>query len=158
MKLIILTIILVVFVATLNAQVRDDHVEETAHRHHLGFAGGGVYVLKEKVFAAGVNLHYNYLFHIKNLNLGTGLGFEAILDRHTHYAANINFTYLPIHALSITAAPGLVFTENETAFSVHFETDYAFELDKIHLGPTIEVAVAKEDIHLMLGLHLGFDL
>ena len=158
MKLIMLAIVLGVFTATLQGQVRDDHVEETPRNHHLGFAGGAVYILKEKEFAPGVNLHYNYLFRIKNLNLGTGLGFEAILDRHTHYAANINLTYLPTHALSITAAPGLVFTENESAFSVHFETNYAFELEKIHIGPTVEVAVAKEDIHLMLGLHLGFEL
>lgn len=158
-RLIILTLGFWITATTLSAQ--DNHAHEEAddpHRHHIGLAGGGVYILKEREFAPAVNLHYNYLFHVKNIQLGTGLGFEAIVDQHRHYAVNVNLTYLPTHRLSVTAAPGVVFTDNKMAFSVHVETDYAFELGLFHLGPTFEVAWAKEDIHLMLGLHLGFDL
>lgn len=157
-KIISLTIGLGLCIMTLYGQDHNDRHETDDHRHHIGLAGGLVFVQTENNLAAGIHIHYTYLFDIKNVNLGTGLGFETILDEHKHYAASINLTYLPTHALSITVAPGLVFTPTTADFSIHFETAYGFEFNKIHIGPTFEFAYAKDDIHLMLGLHIGFGL
>ncbi len=37
----------------------------------------------------------------------------------------------------------------------HIETNYEFEIGAFHVGPSIELAVDLEDVHVMVGLHLG---
>lgn len=128
------------------------------HSHHLGLAVGPVYVMEEEELAPGAHLHYTYLFDIGRSQFGTGIGLEGIFDEHGHTSTSINLSYLPIHNLTLTVAPGLQFGEGETQFTSHFEATYEFVWDRLHLGPVAEYAYAKNDAHIMLGLHIGIGL
>ncbi len=138
------------------AQEAHDH--EGEHKNHIGLAVGPVYVINEKEFAPGLHLHYARLYEIGQSEsaFGIGLGLEAIFDDHRHYATSVNFSYLPIHNLTFTVAPGVQFGPEHAEFTSHFEVSYEFILGKIHLGPVLEYAYAKEDAHAMLGAHIGF--
>ena len=132
-----------------------DHEEHADHTHHLGFATGLVYVFEEDAFAAALHLHYTYLFEIGETHLGAGAGVETILDEHQHIATSVHLSYFPVHSLGLTIAPGILFTEGDGQFSLHLEASYEFILGSIHLGPVVEYAYAKDDSHLMFGLHVG---
>ncbi len=134
----------------------NDHDHNEEHHNHIGLAMGPVYVTHEEEYALGLHLHYTYLFKMANAEFGIGLGLETIFDEHRHYATSINFSYLPIHNLTLTVAPGIQFGPESEEFTSHFEATYEFILGDIHLGPVLEYAYAKEDEHAMLGLHVGF--
>ncbi len=131
----------------------EDHID---HHNHFGVATGPVYILNESEFAPGVHLHYMRLLEAGNAHFGIGLGVEAIFDEHRHYATSLNLSYLPIHALTLTVAPGIQFAPDSEDFTTHFEAVYEFEIGKVHLGPVLEYAWAPNDAHAMLGLHIGF--
>ncbi|MFC2124749.1 hypothetical protein ACFLU5_08055 [Bacteroidota bacterium] len=126
------------------------------HKNHLGIAIGPVYVIGEKKFVPGVHIHYSYLFEINNTHLGTGLGFESIIDEHNHYTISINISYLPIHNLTLTVAPGVLFSKTSSKFATHFEASYEFIFNKFHIGPVAEYAYAMHDCHFMTGLHISY--
>ena len=46
---------------------------------------------------------------------------------------------------------------NETNFTQHFEFYYEFELEKFHIGPQFDIGFEDDDIHYMIGIHLGVD-
>ena len=55
-------------------------------------------------------------------------------------------------------SPGITFEgdASDINFALHIETNYEFELNDFHLGPVLELATDPEDIHLSLGLHIGY--
>jgi hypothetical protein len=126
------------------------------HRNHIGIAVGPVYLFSEKEYAPGLHIHYSYLYEIGNIHVGSGLGFEAILDEHRHYTTSINFSYFPIHNLTLTVAPGVLFSKGSSEFTTHFESSYEFILNKFHIGPVVEYAHAAQDNHFMIGLHTSY--
>ncbi|HAW21405.1 MAG TPA: hypothetical protein DCX14_14580 [Flavobacteriales bacterium] len=157
----ILVISMILYGCSLVAQEEHDHHDGhdhgSHHHYHVGIASGPVYVFEENELAPGLHLHVSRLFDLGSRSqFGTGLGFEAILDDHKHTAASVTFSYLPIHNLTFTAAPGLQFGEGITVFTTHFECAYEFIFDRIHIGPVAEYAWAPTDSHAMVGLHLGF--
>lgn len=133
-----------------------DHSDPHDHHNHIGLALGPVYILSEKEFAPGIHFHYARLLDVGEVQFGVGLGLEAILDEHQHYTTSVNLSFLPIHNLTFTVAPGAQFSDDHTEFTSHFEVSYEFIFDRIHLGPVMEYAYAPLDAHLLFGLHLGF--
>lgn len=101
----------------------------------------------------------HYVRRFKETKFGYGLAYEHIFDDHKHSTYGVVFSYSPVDGLSFITSPGIT-TEAanpDVAFAVHIEATYEFELgENIHLGPAIEFAYDPEDIHLSLGLHLGF--
>ena len=128
---------------------------EDEHLNHFGVATGPVYVINESEVAPGIHLHYMRLLEFGNAHFGIGLGLEGIFDEHRHYATSINFSYLPIHALTFTIAPGIQFAPESEDFTTHFEVVYEFEIGELHIGPVAEYAWSPNDAHAMLGLHIG---
>ena len=153
------TVLLVLFSLGVVAQEEghpDDHIHHDHHKNEIGVANALVYFVKEEVTAYGLHLHY-----IRTLNeskFGLGLGFEKIFDEHNHITYGIVGSYRPVEGLTFVASPGLMTEEdNPTArFTVHFETSYEFEIKNFHIGPVFEVAYDPEDIHVSLGVHVGF--
>jgi len=60
--------------------------------------------------------------------------------------------------LTFNISPGLT-TEDKNSdlnFALHLESAYEFEINDFHIGPAFEIAYDPEDIHISLGLHVGY--
>ena len=62
-------------------------------------------------------------------------------------------------------SPGITFekhieadgkVEIEKNLGAHLESAYEWEFGNIHLGPVLEFAYDQKDIHISLGLHVGY--
>ena len=136
-----------------------DHEGHSAHDHHkneIGVANAPVYFVKEKEVAYGLHLHY--VRNISHTKFGIGLGYERIFDEHKHNTYGLVFTYRPINRLTFNLSPGITSEDQEPDlnFALHFETSYEFEFHNFHIGPVFELAYDPEDIHISLGLHIGY--
>lgn len=133
----------------------EDHHDH--HRNEIGIANAPVYFLNEKEFAYGLHIHY--VRNIKESKFGVGLGYERILDDHKHNTIGLVGTYRPIDAFGINLSPGITFEGRQNSninFALHLETSYEFEIKNFHIGPVLECAYDPEDIHISLGLHIGY--
>jgi len=148
----------------MNAQTEDhSHIHndfENDHYHkknELGIAISPVYFINENEFTYGIHLHY--VRTIGESKFGIGLEAERIFDEHRHNTIGFSGSYRPVHPLSFSLSPGISFEGSdfsENHFSMHIETAYEFETKFLHLGPSLELGFSKEDLHISLGLHLGF--
>jgi len=134
-----------------------EHVDK--HEHHnneIGIAHSPVYFLKENVLSYGLHIHY--IRKIPHTKFGLGLGYERIFDDHKHRTIGLVVSYSPIEKLSLNVSPGITFEgdASDINFALHIETSYEIELNDFHLGPVLELATDPEDIHLSLGLHIGY--
>ena len=155
-KLIIFSLLTSTQLASIFAQLTEDHHHDD-HQNELGISNAPVYFLKEKVFAYGLHLHAVHF--VNNSKFGIGLGYEHIFDDHRHTTIGFVAAYRPFERLTLNLAPGVTFEKDhkdELNFAVHAEAAYEFEIGDFHLGPAIEIAYDPEDIHLSLGLHIGF--
>jgi hypothetical protein len=165
MKKILFLLVLFLSISQIKAQeTMSDHEDHEGHLenhdHHnneIGIANSIVYFQSEKEFNYGLHLHY--VRNIAHTKFGIGLAYEKIFDEHKHNTFGIAAIYRPIEGLNLNFSPGIA-TEgldfSEARIALHFETSYEFQLNNVHLGPAIELAWDQEDIHLSLGLHLGF--
>ncbi len=137
----------------------EDHLHEE-HNHHLGFLVGSVYNFKEDKIMLGLGIEYEHVLPFWDGLIGIGLAGEMVFDEHKHYVISLLIPVHPIREITLFVAPGIMFIDEEDGmerrFAVHFGAEYEFELNKIFLAPEIELAFAGEDIHLMLGIHIGF--
>ena len=134
----------------------DDHIHHDHHKNEIGVANALVYFANEEVTAYGLHIHY--IRSIKETKFGFGLGYERIFDDHKHTTWGVVGSYRPIEGLTFVVSPGLMTEvgEAEVRFTFHFETSYEFEIGNFHIGPVAEIAYDPEDIHVSLGLHVGF--
>jgi hypothetical protein len=158
MKSIILLLISVIaftYVLFGGEEEHDDH--RHTHSHEIGIVNAPVYFLNEKELSYAFHVHYTYF--LPQSPIGVGLGFEKIFDEHSHNALTVNFNYELFEHLNIDVAPGIMFEGSaigDSRFTIHFETFYEFEIGDFHIGPSAEFAYDPEDLHLSMGLHLGF--
>ena len=141
-------------VAQTNVHVEDFHDH---YKSEIGIANAPVYLVNEKKLTYG--LHFHYIRNIGESKYGIGFGYERLFDDHKHNNFGIAGSYRPIDPLAINIAPGIVFSGsdfNSIKFATHLETSYEFNLSHFHIGPVFELAIDAEDLHLSLGLHLGY--
>jgi len=139
-----------------------DHNDEMIHNHHdhkneLAIAIAPVYFLNEEDVSLGLHLHY--VRAIPNTKFGLGLAYEHVFDEHKHNNIGIVGSYRFFDPFLVSLAPGIGFEGSETEelfFSFHAEATYEFVLNDFHIGPALEVAYDPEDIHLSLGIHIGY--
>lgn len=134
-----------------------DHHGHAHHSFEIGVANAPVYFVKEKEVSYGLHLHGIYTF--PHSRYGVGLGYERIFDEHEHQTFGLVASYRVIEPLSLILSPGITFEHGETseaAFAIHVEATYEFEVGDFHVGPVAEWAYDPEDIHLSLGLHIGY--
>jgi len=153
---ILLTFLTALFSLNTFAQSTEHTNNHEHHNNEIGIANGPVYFLKENVLSYG--LHVHYVRKISHSKFGIGFGYERIFDEHQHSTFGFLVSYSPIDKLSLNVSPGITFEggESEMNFAIHLETSYEFELNDFHLGPVLEFASDPEDIHLSLGLHIGY--
>ena len=126
------------------------------HRFELGLAPGLAYLVEEEHFTAGLHLHL--IAALGESRWGLGLGFERLLDEHSHNTAGVVLQYRLTNAWSMLVSPGLTFEDSEPSElepSVHIESTYEFFFGDYHLGPSLEYAADAEDSHVTLGVHVA---
>ena len=133
--------------------------KEHQHDHHkneIGVANSPVYFIGENELAYGLHIHY--VRQLGKSRFGLGLGYERIFDFHKHNTFGVVAAYRPIDPLSFNISPGFSFEDNEPGiiFALHIETAYEWELGNFHIGPAFEFAYDPEDMHISLGLHVGY--
>ena len=131
----------------------DDHV------NHLGLAIGPVHNLHEKSSFLGLGLEYERLLPVWNGSLGIGMAAEMVFDEHKHYVISLLTCFHPVRPLTLSLAPGVMFIDrngSESRAAIHFGAEYEFEVGMVFLAPAAEIGFAGDDVHLMLGLHIGF--
>ncbi len=108
----------------------------------------------------GLGIEYEHVLPFWDGLIGIGLAGELVFDEHKHYVFSLLIPFHPVREFSLFVAPGIMFIDKEEGierrFAIHFGAEYEFELNKIFLAPEIELAFAGDDIHLMLGIHIGF--
>lgn len=152
------TIIISILAILISTNIFAQHPEHTHHHHknEFGVANSLVYFTKAEEFAYG--LHFHYIRKISESKFGIGLGYERIFDEHGHNTFGIVGDYSPIERLHFSVAPGITFEDgsSEVNFAFHIETSYGFEINDFHIGPLLEFAYDPEDIHISIGLHIGY--
>ena len=145
-----------IFASNIIAQSTEDLDNHEHHKNEIGVANSLVYFVQEKVFAYGLHMHY--VRNITKSKLGLGLGYERIFDEHRHNTIGLVAAYRPIENLSVNVSPGLSFEDGdqELSFALHLETSYEFEIKNFHIGPAIEFAHDPKDIHISIGVHIGY--
>lgn len=137
----------------------ENHKHEE-HGHHIGFLVGSVYNFTEEKIMLGLGVEYERVLPFWDGLFGIGLAGEIVFDEHKHYVISLLIPIHPVREFSLFVAPGIMFIDEEEGlvrrFAVHLGAEYEFELDKIFLAPEIGLALAEDDIHLMLGIHIGF--
>lgn len=147
---------------TLPAWGQNENHQHEEHSQHIGFLIGSVYNFAEDKFMLGLGIEYERVLPFMDGLFGIGLAAEMVFDEHKHYVISLLIPFHPIRELSLFVAPGIMFIDEEEGverhFSIHFGAEYEFELNAIFVAPKIELAFAGDDIHLMLGFHIGFGL
>ena len=145
-----------IFTSNIFAQSSEDLHNHEHHSNEIGAANSLVYFVQEKVFSYGLHIHY--VRNIPKSKFGIGLGYERIFDEHGHNTIGLVGAYRPIENLSFSVSPGLSFEDGdqEISFALHLETAYEFEIKNFHIGPAIEFAYDPKDIHISIGVHIGY--
>lgn len=163
---IFIAVLFFCFTKQLNAQntqadtTTHNHDKGHHHCHHkneIGIANAPVFFVEEKTFSYGLHLHY--IRNIRESKFGLGAGFERIFDEHGHNTFGLVASYRPVDKLSLILSPGVTLEDahpDEPNFALHVEAAYEFEIKNIHLGPAFELSYDSEDIHISLGLHIGY--
>lgn len=160
---LLITIISLLLVTTVIAQHNHNHDDHThLHEHgewEIGAALGLVPLFDEGTIAPGVHLH---LLQQNKLidGLMVGIGFESVLDEHTHLNAGLVFNYNIYKGLFAGISPGILWINHdgwESAFVSHFELSYEFEVGKLHIGPIVEYSLSSIDKHMLAGIHVGIN-
>lgn len=154
MKKTLITLILFILLKSIYSQ---DHSKKHLH-DDLGFANTIVYDMNESNAHWGLHFHY-----IKGLNesWSLGVGYETIFADSQHHTTTLIAKYHFCDVFSINAGPGLTFPSKENNnfnLTAHFEFVSIFELNSIHLGPILGFGIGKDEKHISLGLHIGFEL
>lgn len=127
------------------------------NKYELGIANSSVYFAGENEYAYGFHLHFGR--NIQHSKFGYGIAYERIFDEHRHNTIGIVGSYNPFKSIHINIASGIAFEDlkpSDLKFAFHAETSYNFELGSFHVGPMLEFAFDPEDIHISLGLHIGY--
>lgn len=155
LKTIILSIALILVSLTIFGQETDnEHNHEESHKNHIGTGAALAFLTSENSFAPGIHLHYIRQFG-KEYRWGTGIGYEAIIDEHSHNGVTLLLNYRPIDLISLIAGPGLVFTNSETKATFHSEVVFEFDVCGMHAGPMIGFGIDPEETHFAAGIHIG---
>ncbi len=153
-----LILILLILPAYLYCNEKSDKHISHAHKndYEIGLGIGDAYSLNEKGHALGLHFHLARNFQLSEMDFSVGLSYELIGDEHLHQSIGVLLDFTILENVHLVYTPGILFVENEFKFSNHLELSYGFELGEYHLGPTLGYAIAGDDEHVFLGLHLGY--
>ena len=133
----------------------------------------GIGVLPNHGFSFGFHAHYIKGVALDN-KLGLGLGFETILEDHTHNSYNLMCVYRfgsKINGfLSVAYGAGILMSSEESheeheedheeeitsSFAQHVEIVYELNhKQNFCYGPVLDIGLDNNEIHYMIGFHVG---
>jgi hypothetical protein len=134
----------------------------------------GIGVLPNHDFSVGFHAHYIKGIALDN-KLGLGIGFETILEEHTHNSYNLMCVYRfgsNINGfLSIAYGAGVLRSSEESheehedeeheekitsSFAQHVEIVYELNHKRgFCYGPVLDIGFDNNEIHYMIGFHIG---
>ncbi len=126
---------------------------------HISLGLGPVYNLHEERFFPGLGFEFEQLLPFGDRRFGIGVAAEMAFDKHKHYVVSLLACYHPVEPLTLCLAPGVMLIDHdrfESRAALHFGVEYEFEVGGGSLAPSVEAAVSGDDVHLMLGVHVGF--
>ena len=145
--------------ADLSAQENDDHKGHDHHHRHneISLGGGPSFLPAENEWGYGI--HGHAILGVTEW-MGAGIGYEIIRGDHTHHTISALAHFHPVHPLDINLGPGVVLPDEEhedLRFKFHVEVAAVFELNEhLHLGPSIDAGIGAHDLHLTMGIHVGW--
>jgi len=131
----------------------DDHIAE------YGLSVAPTYFVHDEEWGVSVHVHSTWM--LPHTAFGIGIGYERIFDDHGHNTLGVLFSYRPFNDFSLVVSPGITI-EDTAPQSVHgafhIEALYEFDVGGFHIGPACEYAIEHDDVHVSIGLHVGFGL
>lgn len=147
---------------------------EDAHAHahlghdvsgpELGVSAGYVHLVEENEDVLGVHAHLLQRLGQDGIRrqLAAGLGAEYLFAEDEHYALMLSVAAYPWRGLVLSVSPGVQWAkhegETEAEYSTHIEAAYVFPVGEFDIGPVIDFSWTKDEMHYMIGLHLGVHL
>lgn len=122
----------------------------------VGFSAASLRYTRE--WAPSVHAHYHHYF---TYFFSAGVAAESVFASKNFNALSLEVSLKLGDAWVTTFKPGLAIInpgkQQELLFVTGFETLYQFKLsDRIFWGPMAGVNVYQNDVHYLMGLHLGF--
>jgi len=136
----------------------------------------GLGVIPNHDFALGFHAHYIKGIALDN-KLGLGLGFETIIDEHTHNMYNLMCVYRfgsKINGfISVAYGAGILMSSEgdhddheddhddheediTSSFAQHLEIVYELNhKQRFCYGPVLDIGFEEEGMHYMIGFHIG---
>lgn len=129
---------------------QDDHDEHDGHDTNDDGIGIHIHVGK-RLGQHGILAH-----------LSLGVGGEAIVAEHEHYALMGFASAHPWRGLVLSVGPGIEWAEHEgeweSQYSTHLEAAYVFDVGEWHIGPVIDYSWTDHGAHFTAGVHFGIHL
>lgn len=141
---------------------QNTHFEETqkAHMKDPGFelivSGLLYYTPKHHEWTPASEIHLTYWTTHK---WAFGVGYTALFeDLATEHEIAALVSHKPTNYLTINAGPSfsLANEHKETEVSAYIESEFAFYLGEIHIGPTIGTLAGKE-FRIYGGMHISYE-
>ena len=160
---------------TLAGPARSEEAHDHGHHGHdlsgpeLGLSAGYVHLQEEEENVLGVHAHLLKRLGDEGISryFAIGLGAEYLFSDSAHYAAMLSFAAHPWRGLALSVSPGVQWAEHEdehegeheaeveAEYSTHIEATYVFPLGKYDIGPLIDYSWTKDEVHYMIGIHVG---
>ena len=141
------------------AQDHDHDHSEHEHIHTEIATGGGLaFSTESSGIAPAFHLH-----GIKGItpHFGLGLGYEIIIGEELHQSIAALINFKPYEFIDINLGPGIVLPADDEAATLVLNAEFAFPYhigEVVHLGPLLDLGYSKHGLHLIAGVHIGFDL
>ena len=101
-----------------------------------------------------INFIYAHALPFFNRRLSTGISAETHFTKYKHYSVGWAFIYAFPSGLSMSAAPGIIYTVQYDKIKpmLQLESSWMFNFKWIGTGPTIEYSYSPGDSHMMMGI------
>jgi len=145
-------------VQDLAAQDHDHHDHDHEIYNELATGGGIAFSTESPGISPAFHVHA-----IKGLSphIGIGLGYEVILGDELHQSLAVLLNLKPVEILDINLGPALTLPSHDepAGFGINAEIGLAFHVTRnLHLGPVFDTGWSLHGLHLITGVHIGFDL
>ena len=143
------------------------------HKHHIAFFGGMTTNFEHQDNLLTVGLDYEYRLPFAHHKFGIGFGTEYLSGDNTELLFELLLVYHPVGRLKFVTAPmfvileehsegvggheaGETITKNEFGFRIG--TAYDFHINKLTIGPTVNLDFIGKSPSIAYGIAFGFGL
>lgn len=136
------------------------HSHHDGHEVHNEIAVGAGVAFSNETSGIAPAFHLHAIRGI-NPTFGLGAGYELIMGEETHHSLAALINYRPFPLLDLNVGPGVVFPSEDESWSMlaKAEASLVFPITEIlHAGPVLDFGWSGHGVHVITGIHIGFDL